>query len=58
MFEALKALFNDQLGGQTGPTADWIKGTVKRAIGGVVEPEEQDGTTLAEITISFRGLHE
>ncbi|PIB02520.1 hypothetical protein CB0940_00316 [Cercospora beticola] len=58
MFEALKALFNDQLGGQTGPTADWIKGTVKRAIGGVVEPEEQDGTTLAEITISFRGMSE
>ncbi|PPJ53879.1 hypothetical protein CBER1_04604 [Cercospora berteroae] len=53
-----KALFNDQLGGHPGPTADWIKGTIKRALGGVVEPQEQDGTTLAEITILFRGLHD
>lgn len=58
MFEALKSLFNGQLDEHVDTTTNWIKRTIKRAIGGIVEPKEQDGTTLAEITIFFRCPHE
>ncbi|KAM3418269.1 hypothetical protein BST61_g4270 [Cercospora zeina] len=55
-FESLKILFDGELSGRAGPIGDWITHTIKRALNGIVQPEEQDGSALAEIVICFKGL--